>query len=50
MYAQNSTHIKGFFDPETKTVSYVIWDEQTDDCAIIDTVLDFDYYLEILNI
>lgn len=43
MNNQNSPCVKGFFDPETNTVSYVIWDKQTNVCAIIDSVLDLDY-------
>lgn len=34
--------IKGFFDPATYTISYVIHDDQGGPCAIVDPVLDFD--------
>lgn len=34
--------VKGFFDPETFTISYVVSDPQSRTCAIIDPVLDFD--------
>lgn len=34
--------IKAFFDPATYTVSYVVADPRTLECAIIDSVLDFD--------
>jgi glyoxylase-like metal-dependent hydrolase (beta-lactamase superfamily II) len=34
--------VKGFFDPDTFTVSYVIIDPATKKAAIIDSVLDFD--------
>jgi glyoxylase-like metal-dependent hydrolase (beta-lactamase superfamily II) len=34
--------IEGFFDPKTSTVSYLLWDADTRDCALIDSVLDFD--------
>jgi len=34
--------IKGFFDPVTWTVSYVVFDEPGGNCAIIDPVLDYD--------
>lgn len=35
-------HIKAFFDPVTNTVSYVVTDPGTKECAIIDSVLDYD--------
>ncbi len=35
-------HVEGFFDPATHTVSYLVLDEATHDCAIIDSVLDYD--------
>lgn len=35
--------ITGFFDKATNTVSYVVADPTTKACAIIDSVLDFDY-------
>ncbi|RMF11873.1 MAG: MBL fold metallo-hydrolase [Alphaproteobacteria bacterium] len=34
--------VKGFFDPETYTISYVISDPATRKAAILDSVLDFD--------
>jgi glyoxylase-like metal-dependent hydrolase (beta-lactamase superfamily II) len=34
--------VKGFFDPDTFTVSYVVIDPATNQAAIIDSVLDFD--------
>jgi glyoxylase-like metal-dependent hydrolase (beta-lactamase superfamily II) len=34
--------IKAFFDPATHTVSYVVSDPRTRDCAIIDSVLDYE--------
>ena len=34
--------IEGFFDPDTSTISYLLWDADTRDCALIDSVLDFD--------
>lgn len=34
--------IEGFFDPRTSTVSYLVLDAATRDCALIDSVLDFD--------
>ena len=35
--------IKGFFDEETSTISYVIYDMTSKKCAVIDSVLDFDF-------
>jgi glyoxylase-like metal-dependent hydrolase (beta-lactamase superfamily II) len=35
--------VKAFFDEATNTVSYVVRDPQGSACAIIDSVLDFDY-------
>jgi glyoxylase-like metal-dependent hydrolase (beta-lactamase superfamily II) len=35
-------HIKGFFDPATFTVSYVVSDPATKQAGIIDSVLDYD--------
>ena len=35
-------NIKGFFDPRTYTITYVIWDEATRDAVILDPVLDYD--------
>lgn len=37
------TEIKGFFDSQTNTISYVVTDVKTAQCAVIDSVLDFDY-------
>jgi len=34
--------IEGFFDPGTWTVSYIVLDQATRRCALIDSVLDFD--------
>lgn len=34
--------IEGYFDPGTSTVSYIVLDKETHDCALIDSVLDFD--------
>ncbi len=34
--------IQGFFDPITSTVSYVIYEADGSDCAIVDSVLDYD--------
>jgi len=34
--------VEGFFDPDTWTLSYLVLDSQTNACAIIDSVLDYD--------
>ncbi|CAM9459297.1 unnamed protein product [Phaeothamnion confervicola] len=36
-------HVQGFFDPVTFTASYILRDPASSACAIIDSVLDFDY-------
>jgi glyoxylase-like metal-dependent hydrolase (beta-lactamase superfamily II) len=38
-----SPDVKAFFDPATNTVSYVVRDPEGRSCAVIDSVLDFDY-------
>ncbi len=35
--------VKGFFDVETNTISYVVADPQSNACAVIDAVMDIDY-------
>ena len=35
--------IKGFFDEETSTISYIVYDTTSKKCAVIDSVLDFDF-------
>lgn len=35
--------VTGFFDPDTNTVSYVVRDPNGSSCAIVDSVLDFDF-------
>lgn len=35
--------VKGFYDPDSGTISYVAYDPESLDCAVIDSVLDFDY-------
>ena len=37
------TTTEGFFDPDTWTVSYVVWDQATKRAAVIDPVLDYDF-------
>ena len=34
--------VEGFFDPVTSTVSYLVLDSATGQCALIDSVLDYD--------
>lgn len=34
--------VKGFFDPVTNTISYVVADDSSKRCAIIDSVLDYE--------
>lgn len=36
--------IQAFFDSQTSTVSYIVIDEATQNCAIIDSVLDYDIF------
>lgn len=35
--------VKGFFDPATNTISYVVKDPTSNACAIVDSVMDIDY-------
>jgi len=35
--------VKGFFDPATNTISYVVHEPESDRAAIVDPVLDFDH-------
>jgi len=37
-----NAHVEPFFDPTTFTYSYVVSDPQTCQCAVIDSVLDYD--------
>ena len=36
-------HVQAFFDEATNTVTYVVRDPQGTACAVVDSVLDFDY-------
>ena len=38
-----SPDVHGFFDEATNTITYVVADPQGSSCAVIDSVLDFDY-------
>ncbi|CAM3668778.1 MBL fold metallo-hydrolase [Roseateles saccharophilus] len=42
MGRQSRLQVEGFFDPATWTVSYLVLDRSTLQCAIIDSVLDYD--------
>ena len=37
------TTIQAFFDPQTWTVSYLVWDRASKHAAVIDPVLDYDF-------
>ncbi len=41
MSAQTTT--QAFFDPQSYTLSYVVWDRATRHAAVIDSVLDYDF-------
>ncbi|MBG7618137.1 MBL fold metallo-hydrolase [Herbaspirillum sp. AP02] len=38
----NKLHIEGHFDPATSTVSYIVLDRSSGQCALLDSVLDYD--------
>ncbi|MCV6622676.1 MAG: MBL fold metallo-hydrolase [Cellvibrionaceae bacterium] len=38
----NSPQVRGFFDPDTYTISYLVKDPASNACAIVDSVLDYD--------
>ena len=38
-----SPTVQAFFDAETGTVSYVVYEARGSACAIIDSVLDYDH-------
>jgi glyoxylase-like metal-dependent hydrolase (beta-lactamase superfamily II) len=42
MTATPALHIEGFFDQATWTISYIVLDRSTRQCAIVDSVLDYD--------
>ena len=35
--------VEGFFDPATNTISYIVKDPSSEACAVVDSVLDFDF-------
>jgi glyoxylase-like metal-dependent hydrolase (beta-lactamase superfamily II) len=42
MNTRSALQVEGFFDPATWTVSYIVLDKGTKQCALIDSVLDYD--------
>jgi glyoxylase-like metal-dependent hydrolase (beta-lactamase superfamily II) len=42
MKTQGALKVEGFFDPATWTVSYIVLDQSTGQCALVDSVLDYD--------
>ena len=42
MGTRTTLQVEGFFDPATWTVSYLVLDRATNQCALIDSVLDYD--------
>jgi glyoxylase-like metal-dependent hydrolase (beta-lactamase superfamily II) len=38
----NKAEIRGFFDDQTNTITYLVWDPGTRDAVVIDPVLDYD--------
>jgi glyoxylase-like metal-dependent hydrolase (beta-lactamase superfamily II) len=42
MNSRSALQVEGFFDPATWTVSYIVLDKGTRQCALVDSVLDYD--------
>lgn len=42
MNTRGTLQVEGFFDDATSTVSYIVLDQATKQCAVIDSVLDYD--------
>jgi glyoxylase-like metal-dependent hydrolase (beta-lactamase superfamily II) len=42
MNTRSALQVEGFFDPATWTVSYIVLDKTTRQCALVDSVLDYD--------
>jgi len=40
---QQKPAVEPFFDPDSNTISYIVIDSESKACAVIDSVLDFDY-------
>lgn len=38
----STMHIEGMFDPATSTISYIVMDQGSRHCALVDSVLDYD--------
>ena len=36
--------VTAFFDPATNTISYVVKDPNSESCAVVDSVMDIDYF------
>lgn len=34
--------VRAFFDPDTSTIAYVLFERECGPCAVIDSVLDYD--------
>ncbi len=39
---KSRTQVRGFFDSNTSTITYLVWDHASKDAVIIDSVLDYD--------
>ena len=42
MIIGNNLHVEAFYDEATSTISYLVLDRETNQCALIDSVLDYD--------
>jgi glyoxylase-like metal-dependent hydrolase (beta-lactamase superfamily II) len=42
MTPRSALEVEGFFDPATSTVSYIVLDSGSRQCALVDSVLDYD--------
>jgi glyoxylase-like metal-dependent hydrolase (beta-lactamase superfamily II) len=42
MTTPSRLHVESFFDPATNTFSHIVWDQASAQCALIDSVLDYD--------
>jgi glyoxylase-like metal-dependent hydrolase (beta-lactamase superfamily II) len=42
MAHRSALQVEGFFDPATWTISYIVLDRGTKQCALVDSVLDYD--------
>jgi glyoxylase-like metal-dependent hydrolase (beta-lactamase superfamily II) len=43
MVANTKPEVKAYYDEDTNTVSYIVIDPETKACAVVDSVLNFDY-------